>query len=178
MFHIACTRFNNFTYRENKEYRDRYNEIAIYGTAFKIRNIYSTGSLIFIAEMNNETNKIEGIGLIRNYLVSDKRYKIYENNDYNRYIYRGTYWLSRDQIELLDPEIIEILDNILFKGKSHLKRTTGITILTEKLFTNWNYEMNILKEKIKTMFISQFKPLDTKCLDQLDINPLDQLDIK
>ena len=64
MFHIACTRFNNFTYRENKEYRDRYNEIAIYGTAFKIRNIYSTGSLIFIAEMNNETNKIKEIKIL------------------------------------------------------------------------------------------------------------------
>jgi hypothetical protein len=157
MFHIACTRFNNFTYNENTDYRNKYNEIVIYGTSFKIRNIYSVGSLIFIAEMNNETNKIEGIGLIRNYLVSDKRYKIYDNNDYNRYIYRGTYWLSRDQILLLDPEIIEIFDNILFKGKSHLKRTSGITILTEKLFTNWNYELHDLKEKVKHAFIVHFK---------------------
>ena len=37
--------------------------------------------------MNNERNRIEGIGLIKNLLVVDKRHKIYENNDYNRYIY-------------------------------------------------------------------------------------------
>jgi len=156
MFYIACTRFNKLTYKENLDYRNKNKEDVIYGAALKIRNIYSAGSLIFVAEMNNETNKIEGIGLIKNSLVSDKRHKIYENNEYNRYIYRGKYWLSRNQIENLDNEIIEILDNILFKGKSHLKFRTGITILTEKLFTHWNYELRTLKNKIKYLFIDYF----------------------
>jgi hypothetical protein len=156
MFYIACTRFNKLTYKENLDYRNNNKEEVIYGAALKIRNIYSSGSLIFVAEMNNETNKIEGIGLIKNLLVSDKRHKIYENNEYNRYIYRGKYWLSRNQIENLDNEIIEILDNILFKGKSHLKFRTGITILTEKLFTHWNYELRTLKNKIKFLFIDYF----------------------
>jgi hypothetical protein len=156
MFYIACTRFNKLTYKENLDYRINNKEEVIYGAALKIRNIYSAGSLMFVAEMNNETNKIEGIGLIKNSLVSDKRHKIYENNDYNRYIYRGNYWLSRNQIENLDNEIIEILDNILFKGKSHLKFRTGITILTEKLFTHWNYELRTLKNKIKFLFIDYF----------------------
>jgi hypothetical protein len=156
MFYIACTRFNKLTYKENLDYRINNKEEVIYGAALKIRNIYSAGSLIFVAEMNNETNKIEGIGLIKNLLVSDKRHKIYENNEYNRYIYRGKYWLSRNQIENLDNEIIEILDNILFKGKSHLKFRTGITILTETLFTHWNYELRTLKNKIKFLFIDYF----------------------
>jgi hypothetical protein len=156
MFYIACTRFNKLTYKENLDYRINNKEEVIYGAALKIRNIYSAGSLIFVAEMNNETNKIEGIGLIKNLLVSDKRHKIYENNEYNRYIYRGKYWLSRNQIENLDNEIIEILDNILFKGKSHLKFRTGITILTETLFTHWNYELRTLKNKIKYLFIDYF----------------------
>ena len=81
MFYIACTRFTNATYKENIEYRETHNEQVIYGSAFKIRDIYPIGCLIFVAEMNNETNKIEGIGLIKNSLVSDKRYKIYENSD-------------------------------------------------------------------------------------------------
>ena len=156
MFYIAGTRFNNLTYKENIDYRNKNQEEVIYGAALKIRNIYSHGSLIFVAEMNNETNKIEGIGLIKNLLVSDKRHKIYENNDYNRYIYRGKYWLNRNQIENFDKEIIEILDNILFKGKSHLKYRTGITIITEKLFTHWNYELRTLKNKIKYLFIEYF----------------------
>jgi hypothetical protein len=156
MFHIACTRFNNSTYKENIDYRKINKEDVIYGAALKIRDLYSSGCLIFVAEMNNETNKIEGIGLIKNLLVGDKRHKIYENSDYNRYIYRGKYWLSRLQLEKLDCEIIEILDNILFKGKSHLKYRTGITILTEKLFTHWIYELRTLKNKIKSVFIDYF----------------------
>ena len=157
MFYIACTRFNNSTYKENVEYRDKYNENVIYGAALKIRNIYSIGSLMFVAEMNNETNKIEGVGLIKNQLILDKRYKIYENNEYNRYIYRGKYWLSREDLNKLDPEIVEIFDNILFKGKSHLKCRTGISILTDKLFTHWIYELRILKNKIKCAFLDYYK---------------------
>ena len=157
MFHLACTRFNNQTYKENIECRLKYGEKVLYGPAFKIRNTYSMGSILFVVEMNNETNKIEGIGLIKNSLVSDKRYKIYENSDYNRYIYRGKYWLSRAELDNLDPEMVEIFDNILFKGKSNLKRMSGITVLTEKLFTNWNYELKDLKNKVKITFIRHFQ---------------------
>jgi hypothetical protein len=162
MFHIGCTRFNNSTYGENIEYRKQNGEAVIYGTSLKIRNTYSAESLMFIAEMNNEKNRIEGIGLIRNKLVHDNnRHKIYEKSEYNRYIYRGNYWLSREQIDILDPEILEILDTVLFKGKSHLKCRTGISILSEKLFVHWIYELRILKNKIKTAFLQHF----TTCVE-------------
>ena len=154
MFHIACTRFNNQTYKENTDYRIKSGEPLLYGSAFKIRESYSVGALMFVVEMNNETNKIEGIGLIKNMLVTDKRHRIYNIADYNRYIYSGKYWLNRNK---LDPDIVEILDNVLFKGKSHLKRMSGITVLTEKLFTNWNYELCDLKVKVKNAFINYFK---------------------
>lgn len=157
MFHLACTRFNNQTYKENTDYCIKNDEQVIYGSAFKIRDIYSAGALIFIAEMNNETNKIEGIGLIKNLLVSDKCYKIYDDNYYNRYIYRGKYWLSRNQLDKLDEEISETFDNILFKGKSNMKRMSGITVLTKKLFTNWEYELCDLKNKVKNAFLNHFK---------------------
>jgi hypothetical protein len=157
MFYIACTRFNNVTYKENMDYRDKHGEEVIYGASLKIRHIYSPGSLIFVAEMNNEQNKIEGIGLIKNTQVLDKRHKIYDNSDYNRYIYRGKYWMSRAELEKIDTEIIEIFDNILFKGKSHLKCRLGITILTDKLFSHWEYELRTLKNKVKYAFLDYFK---------------------
>jgi len=157
MFQIACTRFNTQTYKENRAYRLKYNEHAIYGISFKIRSTYSPGTLMFVAEMNNDTNEIEGIGLIRNTIVTDKVHKMYQNNDYNRIFYRGDYWLSRSQISELDTELIEILDNVLFKGKSHLKRQSGITILTDKLFYNWTYELEDVKNKVKNMFLKHFK---------------------
>lgn len=157
MFYLACTRFNNTTYDENICYRSKSNESAIYGSTLKIRDIYSPGSLIFIAEMNNDTNRIEGIGLIKNHLVYDKRHRIYENNEYNRYIYRGKYWLSRTQINEFNSEILEIFDNILFKGKSHLKCRIGITIITEKLFVHWDYQLQTLKNMVKSLFLHYFK---------------------
>jgi hypothetical protein len=157
MFYLACTRFNNATYEENITYRRSHNEIAIYGSTLKIRNIYPPGSLLFVVEMNNEKNLIEGVGLIRNGLVHDRRHKIYENDEYNRYIYRGKYWLSRELINYFDPEILEILDNILFKGKSHLKCRIGITVITEKLFVHWDYDLKELKKSVKQMFTHYFK---------------------
>jgi hypothetical protein len=157
MFHLAATRFNNCTYTENLDYRKNNNEIAIYGAPLKIRDIYSVGCCIFVIEMNNELNRIEGVSLIRNNLVNDKKYKIYKNAEYNRYVYRGTYWISRQDIEAIDTEIVQICDLILFKGKSHLKRRTGITILTDKLFTNWRFDLRTLKNKIKCLFIRLFK---------------------
>lgn len=157
MFYLACTRFNETTYTENINYKKKNNEKVIYGAPLKIRKIYPLESLIFIAEMNNPQNKIEGIGLIKNLLVHDKRHYIHENDEYNRYIYKGNYWLSREQINEFEPKILEIFDNILFKGKSHLKCRIGITIITEKLFTHWDYELQILKNMIKQLFIYYFK---------------------
>lgn len=162
MFYLACTRFSNQTYQENNDYRIKNNEIAIYGSSFKIRDMYPPGSLIFVIEMNNETNRIEGIGLITNTIVTDKRHKIYKNSDYNRLIYKGKYWISRNHIEELDPEINEIFDLILFKGKSNMKRLSGITILTEKLFTNWDYELHVLKNRVKHIFKTYYKQTESE----------------
>jgi hypothetical protein len=55
-----------------------------------------------------------------------------------------------------DDEIAKICDTVLFKGKSHLKRVSGISVLTAQLFTNWDYKLSVLKEKIRALFISMF----------------------
>ncbi len=154
---MACTRFNNSTYEENMTYRKKHNIPVIYSSTIKIRDIYPLNVLMFIAEMNNETNQIEGIGLIKNMLVYDKRYKIYENTEYNNYVYRGKYWISRKQIEFFNPEILEILDNILFRGKSNLKRKIGISVVTEKIFVHWDYELQTLMRMVKDLFVHYFK---------------------
>jgi phage pi2 protein 07 len=157
MFYIATTRFNNETYEANKSYRKTNSMPVIYGTSIKIQDKYVLGSLMFVIEMNNEQNRIEGIGLIRNTIITDKRHIIYSNNDYNRFIYHGDYWLSRNQLEEYDAELVEICDLVLFKGKSHLKRQSGISVLTAQLFTNWDYSLSKMKEKIRKAFISAFK---------------------
>ena len=96
---------------------------------------------------------------------------------YNRYIYRGKYWLSREQINASDPEILEIFDTVLFKGKSHLKCRIGITVISEKLFVHWIYDLQILKNKVKQVFIRNFKgssPTETKLDNNFDDKELDE----
>ena len=155
-FYIASTRFNNETYNENMTYRKKSGIPVIYGTSIRIQEKYDIGTLMFVAEMNNEENRIEGIGLIRNTQVYDKKHVIYSNSDYNRYLYNGDYWISRDTILEKDDEIAKICDTVLFKGKSNLKRLSGISVLTSQLFTNWDYKLSVLKEKIRALFISEF----------------------
>ena len=158
MFYLACISFNNKTYDENICYRNTCNNKVIYGSMLKIREIYPKESLIFIAEMNNNENKIEGIGLIKNVLVYNKRHKIHENTECNRYIYRGKYWLSRRQLLQVDFEILNIFDDILFKGKSHLKNRIGIRVITDKLFIHWpSYDLITLQNKVKNVFLHYFK---------------------
>jgi hypothetical protein len=110
--------------------------------------------------MNNETNEIFGIGIIRNKIIIDKKYNIYNYFEYNRYIYKGDYWLSREYILRNNEKIIEILENILFKKKSNVKRQSGITVITPKLYFHWrdydNYSEKYLKESIKQLFIKEF----------------------
>lgn len=156
MFYIASTRFNNDTYDENIAYRRKSGINVIYGTSIRIQEKYDIGTLMFVAEMNNDENRIEGIGLIRNTLIYDKKHNIYLNSDYNRYLYKGDYWISRKTILEKDSEIANICDTVLFKGKSHLKRISGISVLTEQLFTNWDYKLSVLKEKIRQLFLKEF----------------------
>jgi hypothetical protein len=155
MFYLACTRFNTETYSENINYRHNNNEIVIYGSNVRIRDIYPIGAKIIVAEMNNETNEIEGLGFILNIVVNDKRHKIYRNDydEYNRYIYRGKHWISKEEINEYNPKILEMLKQILFKGKSNFKRRMGITIITEKPFNRWDYDYVEFKILIKNMFI-------------------------
>jgi hypothetical protein len=160
MNYIGCTRFTNETYEENSTYKNNNGETVMYGLALKIRGIYPIGAHMFIAEMNNNKNKIEGIGLIINQMVTNKRHKIYSDNNYNRYIYRGKYWMSRDEIAAIDASILEILDTILFKGKSHLKNRMGISILSDQIFTHWDYTLRDLKHKINLAFSTHFTHLD------------------
>ena len=116
------TRFNNTTWEENKRWRETNEyEGCVYNSPVYIKEIVPLMITIYVIEMNNDTNKILGIGKIINKVYTDKKYNIYEERNYNRYTYRGS-----TRIETTD-EKIEKLQKRLFKGKSHLKRGQGIT---------------------------------------------------
>lgn len=131
MSYIVTTRFDNSTWQENRIYREKYNEPGcIYGPSRKMSEKIPLNSLVYVVEMNNSTNQIEGIGLIKNRIQFDKKYNIYDAGNYNRYTYTSEYRLDRS---ILDPRLIDLLDHILFKGKTHLKRGCGFTRIPDKL---------------------------------------------
>ena len=73
---ILTSRFSSVTWYENVEYRRRKGYLGcIYGCPHRLATKIPLGKLIFIIEMNNSINKIEGVGLIRNTIATDRYYK-------------------------------------------------------------------------------------------------------
>jgi hypothetical protein len=154
---ILTTRFNTDTWNENCLYREREKVGCIYGSPFILKHKIEPNSLLFIIEMNNSLNRIEGIGLIKNNAhICDNKCSIYDIGNYNRYVYKGSIRVDRDTLIIYNRSLVEVLDYILFKGKSHLKRGTGFMKITEKFFQKEECrligEENDFKKEITIIF--------------------------
>lgn len=157
-FTYACvTRFNNKTLQENIEYRER-NEMkgCCYGTPVLLQENIPIGGLVYVFEMNNETNKIVGLGLIRNHNHAKKKYIIYSEGNYNRFNYQSNYRLERFELKEYDNNLLEKMEIILFKGYTHMKRGHGIQLITKKKYQELKITKNELLKKIREMFIKKY----------------------
>jgi hypothetical protein len=154
---ILTTRFNQETWEENKQYRIANNIPCIYNTPFPIKQTIDTQTFLFILEMNNTTNQLEGIGLIQNKLLFNKKYHVYKTGNFNRYSYKGKFYLFKEKIERENPFLLKTLENILFKGKTHLKRGAGMTQLTKKITDKHDISLEEIIQQIKILFISLIK---------------------
>jgi hypothetical protein len=126
---LMVTRFNNETWRENQRWREKNNfNGCIYNSPVYIKEDIPLMITIYVIEMNNDTNQIIGIGRLLNKVHTDKKYKIYEDQNYNRFTYRGKQRIDKDEIDSIELEKIE---KRLFKSKKHLKRGQGITRVTQ-----------------------------------------------
>jgi len=161
---IASTRFNNHTWNENANYRNKIqHDGCIYGCPQSISSKIPQDSLLYIFEMNNSLNRIEGIGLIKNKIYYDHYYKIYSDGNYNRFVYRSSYRINRDYLEMNYPDILSLFESILFKGKSHLKRGFGITRVPEKLIDK--FPNSIYRDQDINFDKSENKQLENKKID-------------
>ena len=125
---IAVTRFNQITWNENCRWREKHNiKGCIYGTLQPICEKIHDNYKIYVLEMNNDTNTIEGIGIISN--IKYPRQKIYSINSYNRIIYKGSQRMDKSEYTKENLKLIKALEYLVFKGASHMKRGSGINIL-------------------------------------------------
>ncbi len=154
-FYIGTTRFTNKTFQENKEWREKHNwKGCIYGLNKRIshsrNHCIPKEALICVIEMNNDTNKIEGIGLIRNYINYKYKAEIYKScRDCNRYIYNSEHRIDIKDIKY--KKMILLMENILFYGSDHYKRGRGITNLS------WNKFNESTAKIIRLFFVKLFK---------------------
>lgn len=148
-FHIGTVRFTNKTYQENLEWKDRKNHKGcIYGLDTKVTNSINKGSYIFVIEMNNYKNKIMGIGLIKNITIPMNRSRIYEEEVYNQYVYKGKNHITRENLLEIDKDMILFLENMLFRGAHHFKRGNGCTILTSDRISQAEYYNRPIQKRV------------------------------
>lgn len=157
---IATTRFDKTTWKENKEWRIKNNwSGCVYGTPKQTAVSLHTDVPMFVLEMNNSKNKIEGIGLVKNKPVTNERHNIYKDRNYNRYTYKSKFRISRKELTREERKVIRAFDELLFTGSSHLKRGQGIIALPRRLIKNTKC-MDLLMF-FRTMFRNRFKEEDT-----------------
>ena len=160
-FLIGTVRFNNKTYIENLKWKQRkeYNGCA-YGLDKPLSNKIPSGKYIYIIEMNNEINKIMGIGKIKNIIIHSNRSRMYNEDRLNNYIYKSPDFIPRLKIIETQPKgelVLKFLENLLFRGSKHFKRGQGCVILP------WNRIStagNIIKTKNSSYPV---KNLKNKC---------------
>jgi hypothetical protein len=157
MYQVVTTRFDNETLETNYSYRIRKGFACMYCTPLELSPKIEYNTPVFVIEMNNSTNKIEGIGFIKNKPETEKYYKVHSDSNTNRFTYIGNYFMSRELIDEYKPILIYILDKILFKGYTHSKRGTGMTLLPEKIIYSDLCEGLNIKNEIKKLFIYHFR---------------------
>lgn len=126
---IVTTRFNQETWIENESYREKHHPLlgCAYGVPIKTANSFTGDDVLLVLEMNNSENKIMGIGMIRNQpVLRSKQYNVYENPEYNRYIYLGKTRIDRNDMNEEEEQIMKVFDILCFTGKRHQKRLSGI----------------------------------------------------
>jgi hypothetical protein len=144
---IVTSRFTDSTWNENVRYRHSQSQShsqshsqsqsqqsksqsqsiinCIYCSPVLIGKHIPNDSIMFVLEMNNDQNKIMGIGMVKNH-YSNGKYKVYNNGNYNRYIYVGKHRIDRVDMSKEEDQIMQAFDIMCFKGNKHMKRGQGL----------------------------------------------------
>ena len=141
---LLTSRFTNSTLMENRRFKEKNNIGCIYCCPDPITKKIPTDAVVFVLEMNNELNKIEGIGMIRNHPIVNK-YSVYSDGNYNRYVFKGKYHISRKSMNDDEEQLMQAFDILCFKGNTHMKRGQGLKSFPLELLYNCRNMLDIVK---------------------------------
>ncbi len=143
-FWIMVTRFTNKTWAENQLFRkNNPAAICVYGSPKPVATDIMRDGIMFILELNIETNQILGIGMIKNHLTHT-RYQIYEDDNYNRFVYAGNQRIDSSDFTEEESVIMGFFEATCFTGKRHLKRGVGITTYPVDIICRCQSKMNLV----------------------------------
>lgn len=134
---IACTRYTLDTFNQRSQWcrvhEHTLGDGMVYPSPSMIHHKVPSTAWVFILDMNNDTNQIEGIGLVRN-RVWKQRVPVFTHQHYNRFVYKADHYKPKE--DMTDDELatLLLLEQMLFKGKTHLKRGNGITLFPIKFY--------------------------------------------
>ena len=162
MVFICTTRFNTETLEQNCAWRRRNQKMdqCVYGSPIPVKHAVRGSAWMIVLEMQNDANKIAGIGLVKNSpnlpsvpishnsgskgAGSALKPSVYNCGNYNRFIYQGAYRidLSSNEIELTQEEqlVIKMLELALFYGANHSKRGKGICELPKHVASLYDFK--------------------------------------
>jgi hypothetical protein len=151
---LLTSRFTTTTWNENELYRKTHNKVGcIYCSPDPISKSIMIDSNLFILEMNNDTNKIIGIGLIRNHNVNGKL-NVYSKGNYNRYAFIGRTRIDRREMSEEEDLVMQIFDILCFRGNTHMKRGQGLKSFPTELLYTLSKKLDLIKY-IGNMFKSR-----------------------
>lgn len=154
--YLLTSRFNNETWQENTNYRNKNTKTGcIYCSPDPISNDIPSETIMFILEMNNDSNQIMGIGMVRNRPYVNK-YKVYENGNFNRYVFTGKERIDRTEMTDAEEEIMQAFDILCFTGHLHMKRGQGLKSFPTKILYRCNKKVDLV-DFIKNMFKERMK---------------------
>ena len=171
MVFICTTRFNTETLQQNCAWRRRNKKLdeCVYGSPIPVKHAVRENAWIIVLEMQNDANRIVGIGLVKNSpnlpnvpiphnsksgvgSGGGLKPSVYNCGNYNRFIYQGAYRIDllSNEIELTREEqlVIKMLELALFYGPNHSKRGKGICELPKHVSSLYDFK-ECLKQLIQ-----------------------------
>lgn len=141
---LLTSRFNNKTWAENNTFKQTHNSIGcVYCCPDPVSGSIPYESVMFVLEMNNETNSIMGIGMVRNH-PHIKRYHVYEESNYNRYIFIGKTRIDRADMNEEEERIMKVFDILCFTGTKHMKRGQGLKSFPTDMLYRCSKKMDLV----------------------------------
>ena len=146
---LCVTRFNNKTWEELVTFQRSNNNSIVYNSPSRMKDEVRLNFNFILFEMNNETNQISGVSVVKNKPLFREN-RVYSDNNYNRFSFESLHRVDRNEFSELEKKNVELVEKMVFKGRGHLKRGSGITVCGIKSF-----DIHHINRKELTQFFQQ-----------------------